>query len=175
MAYKDPKDPRIGLVQKRYRDKHRERRRREDTERHRAGRAVLAAQRAAFLAEHPELIRKRQSPEVEVAKRAACHKRWASRQYEYLRDYHLKTTFGIGIADFNRLLASQNGVCAICLCPETVRRHGKAIPLHVDHDHATGRVRGLLCMRCNNGVGLLGEDPTRLRMAAQYLESSRSS
>lgn len=45
--------------------------------------------------------------------------------------------------------------------------------LHVDHDHVSGKMRGLLCQKCNHGIGLMGEDPDRLRRAARYLEESR--
>jgi hypothetical protein len=64
------------------------------------------------------------------------------------------------------LLAAQGGRCAICVGEWT----GHHIAPHIDHDHATGKVRGLLCVNCNNGLGRFGDDPRRLRAAAQYLE-----
>jgi hypothetical protein len=69
------------------------------------------------------------------------------------------------------MLQLQNGVCAICSCPETVKHHStnEIQPLVVDHDHGTGRVRGLLCTRCNKGIGLLKHNPEFLRAAADYL------
>ena len=67
------------------------------------------------------------------------------------------------------MLDDQGGHCA--LCPSTVadRRGG---PLHVDHDHVTGKVRGLLCGPCNHGIGKFQDDPARLRAAADYLEEA---
>jgi hypothetical protein len=71
---------------------------------------------------------------------------------------------GLTPLDYERMLVAQNGVCAIC----RQRDNGKR--LAVDHSHATGRVRGLLCFSCNTGIGKLGDDPARLRLAADYLE-----
>ncbi len=64
------------------------------------------------------------------------------------------------------MLAAQHGVCAICQT---------APAIHVDHDHRTGQIRGLLCFRCNAALGQLADDPLVLRRAARYLERSRSS
>jgi hypothetical protein len=64
---------------------------------------------------------------------------------------------------------SVNGVCDIC----GRSPFGKAPPadaLHVDHCHATGRIRGLLCSNCNTALGLMGDDPERLRAAIKHLE-----
>lgn len=67
---------------------------------------------------------------------------------------------------FDRLLALQGPQCAICnVVPQDPRR------LVVDHDHATGAVRGLLCQLCNTGIGHLRDDVTIMRSAIKYLES----
>ena len=75
-----------------------------------------------------------------------------------------RSRLGLTLDDYERLLADQGGVCAICKRPPKKRR------LHVDHDHATGKVRGLLCFTCNRYV--LGKYATsaKLRAAADYLE-----
>lgn len=78
----------------------------------------------------------------------------------------LKRYYGITMADFERLHAEQNGLCAICQTPPTKGRR-----LCVDHSHVTGAVRGLLCTSCNQGIGLLLDAPQVLRNAAAYLES----
>lgn len=81
--------------------------------------------------------------------------------------------YGLTADDYDRLVAAQAGVCAICERPERLvqpnRRDGDE-SLAVDHDHDTGRVRGLLCMTCNTAIGKLGDDPALLRRAADYLE-----
>src|SRR3990167_1364689 len=78
--------------------------------------------------------------------------------------------YGIEKADYLAILQAQENRCAICRSEGTVRNGvGERYPLHIDHDHETGVIRGLLCYRCNNGIGLLG-DPAALRAAADYLE-----
>ncbi len=80
--------------------------------------------------------------------------------------------FGLSLNDYKRLLADQNGVCAICSKPETRKIYGKTILMAVDHCHKTGRVRGLLCGGCNKGIGHFGDDPSLLVSAADYLRRS---
>ena len=70
------------------------------------------------------------------------------------------------LGGFDALLASQGGGCAIC--GYRVKPGGRR--LNVDHDHKTGVVRGLLCARCNRGLGWFSDDPQRLKAAAVYLE-----
>lgn len=63
-----------------------------------------------------------------------------------------------------RILEAQDGVCAICHRPPGTRA------LHVDHDHRTGRIRGMLCYGCNRLLLIRGTTPEKLRAAADYLE-----
>lgn len=91
------------------------------------------------------------------------------------RNDRLRKEYGISEAQYEALLRAQGGVCAICHRSESMRgAHGEAQPLSVDHDHSTGRVRGLLCDACNTGVGKFSEEPNRLRAAATYLEHNGS-
>lgn len=78
--------------------------------------------------------------------------------------------YGLTINDYDRLLSSQNGKCAICLSQKHADKRNKRF--HVDHCHKTGLVRGLLCSSCNLGLGQFGDDPEMLKMAAFYLESA---
>lgn len=73
--------------------------------------------------------------------------------------------------DYDAEFAAQNGVCAICGRPERrLSRLGKVVALSIDHDHNTGKYRGLLCTGCNYGLGCFGDNPDRLRTALRYLE-----
>lgn len=83
--------------------------------------------------------------------------------------YRLSHRFGITIERYVELLEEQKGVCAICLHPETSVLRGHVRRLAVDHDHKTGRVRALLCFRCNAGIGRFREDTEVLIRAASYL------
>lgn len=75
--------------------------------------------------------------------------------------------YGLEPEEYDRLLADQGGVCAICREP--------GLKLVVDHDHQTGAVRGLLCADCNIGIGRLKDNPGYLRAAAEYLGGAPSS
>jgi hypothetical protein len=79
---------------------------------------------------------------------------------------HRLRGYGITPEDFDEMLHEQNGVCAICKTNTSDRR------LDVDHCHATGRVRGLLCRPCNHAVGFLKDDPLRFYSAIEYLKQS---
>lgn len=74
---------------------------------------------------------------------------------------------GVTEEDYQRMLDEQGARCAICRATEPWTRSGT---WPVDHDHATGRVRGLLCHACNQAIGMLGDDPERIRAAADYVE-----
>jgi hypothetical protein len=84
------------------------------------------------------------------------------------RDRYLRRTYGITEAQYGDLFDAGDGGCWICGRPPKNRA------LHVDHDHKTGRVRGLLCWRCNRGLQQYSDRPAILRDAASYLESGRA-
>lgn len=88
-----------------------------------------------------------------------------------IRESALKRMYGITVADYDRMYAEQGGTCAICRQPEKLVRRGVLQELSVDHCHATGRVRGLLCHDCNLGIGKLGEDSDRITAAAEYVRA----
>jgi hypothetical protein len=90
------------------------------------------------------------------------------------RNVDFKRTYGITVTEYNEILLSQQGVCAICSKPETSIDHRtKQIRnLAVDHCHSSGKVRGLLCSRCNVAMGQLKDDITVLQSAISYLQRS---
>ncbi len=113
----------------------------------------------------------------------ASTKRWqqanAERVREYQRRYradhaqqfregHLRRVFDLTGAQYQALLDAQRGGCALC---GRAPRNGRS--LHVDHNHQTGVVRGLLCFRCNAGIGQFREDKLRLADAIVYLACGR--
>jgi hypothetical protein len=96
-----------------------------------------------------------------------CHNARGKESKERLhggsRHYHLKRRYGVGDADVAAMVRAQGGRCAIC------RREAA---VHVDHDHVTGLVRGVLCFNCNGGLGQFKDDINKLRRAIAYLESA---
>jgi hypothetical protein len=90
---------------------------------------------------------------------------------ECTKELHRYRTFGICNAKYDEMLTAQHGKCAIC---ESVLNSSRYTKLAVDHDHKTGKVRGLLCMNCNTGLGLFKDSPIRIQNAIAYLERSGS-
>ena len=90
-------------------------------------------------------------------------------EYIALRRLTLKK-YGLTLEDYIARWHAQAGLCAICARPETAMRGGVLKMLAVDHDHATGRVRGLLCFRFNMALGFLDDNRERLSAAQAYLE-----
>lgn len=84
----------------------------------------------------------------------------------YNKNLWLKTKYGISLDEYNRIFTIQNGRCAICDKPSADYKRS----LHVDHNHSDGKIRGLLCVNCNNGVGCFQDNPELLSKAKLYLE-----
>lgn len=103
-------------------------------------------------------------PPLRIKKTPAEHK---ARNAEAKR----RKNYGLAPGQFQVMLDAQNGVCASCGYPETATFRGRPRALHVDHDHTTGQVRGLLCTGCNTALGLLREDPARILGLIRYLEA----
>ena len=113
--------------------------------------------RSAYWHENKERIR---------ARRAAHYERNKDRIKRAVRDYTLKRRFGFGQDEYDRMADAQGRLCAICSRPEGKSRGQR---LAVDHDHDTGKVRALLCVQCNAGIGSLQDSPEVLDKAAAYL------
>ena len=110
--------------------------------------------------------------------RARCHtctkEYYAKKSNEYYHNnkdkivpkrfwYYKKSTHGVTKEQYLAFLEAQHGTCAICKKPPA------AEPLVIDHNHANGEFRGLLCRNCNTGLGLLGDSALVLRNATEYL------
>lgn len=103
-----------------------------------------------------------------------AHKARRARAYravnrELFRGYSLKKTYGMSLEEYETLHAKQNGKCAVCGKPEISTINGNTLSLAVDHCHKTQDIRGLLCLKCNRGLGLFKDSADLLRKAAKYL------
>lgn len=106
--------------------------------------------------------------------RLEVQKEWASNNKErtitYKRKWKLANIYGITEEDYQNKLIEQNHSCAIC-----GSKHSKNIKnkkLYIDHDHKTGKFRGILCSNCNSGLGKFEDNAEFLNSAIQYLKQN---
>ncbi len=181
--------------QRRYAERHPERRAAYLSSAH--YRTLAAARTARYRARHPERIAeyKEKNAEAIKAQNAAYRARVGvhpmndsnSEAYKKYRSSerfakvavngHLKRRYGITLDDYERIYREQNGQCKICGGTTSNRKwkdgRRQRQKLFVDHDHAAGKVRGLLCSTCNRGIAFLKEEVRILENAIKYLLESR--
>ena len=140
--------------------------------------AYARAWRAENGAKCNATIRDRRLADPEKYREARRRRYWAGEREKVLargraarradplltRKYNLRNLYGMSFDDYDALLSAQGEKCAICLGPFDTRPH-------VDHCHETGKVRGLLCNRCNCGIGQLRDNVEILEAAVKYLMS----
>ena len=97
-------------------------------------------------------------------------RKWYKNNPKKVKSNRLKHRYGMTTDDYDRILESQNGVCAICKQKEPI----KGITLAVDHNHDTGAIRGLLYNKCNKGLGYFNDNPNLVETAAEYLAMEHS-
>ena len=102
------------------------------------------------------------------------HKRWRDKNRTRVREtqftYNLMWKYGLSRKEYDSMHEAQNHVCKICKRPQV---GGQTLDrLVVDHCHETGKVRGLLCVNCNSGIGNFSDEITRLKSAIIYLENA---
>lgn len=95
------------------------------------------------------------------------YKKWRGDNKDKIKSSQLKRIYGISLEDYSVLLEEQENKCKVCGKHE-VDHHQS---LHVDHDHNTGEIRGLLCTNCNIGLGYFKDNLTSLSNAIQYLRN----
>lgn len=99
--------------------------------------------------------------------KAQARIRYLRRDKRVDKDRDLQRYYGITLAEFEDRARRQEGRCIVC------NRLPDWGTLNVDHDHETGKIRGLLCGRCNRSLGLVADNPDTLRRLAVYLEQSK--
>jgi len=137
---------------------------------HMENKSANAVRHKIWRENHPEQFSKQQA-------------RYRANNPDKERDRHWRRMlkqYGLTSGQYNDMLASQGNKCAICGIDATIYRNGLVVKdsrgrgprrFAVDHDHATNRVRGLLCNRCNQGLGMFKEDGVILGKAIRYLDS----
>lgn len=102
-----------------------------------------------------------------------CRDKKTPDRKQYSRDWQLKKKYGLEIGEFEAWWISFRGKCGICL-RELKRSEGKGNKTDsvvVDHDHSTGKIRGLLCAACNTGLGMFRDNIINLEKAIKWLKS----
>lgn len=139
--------------------------------------AKRAAKQAAWLAAQPvcqreqcgNLIPESRPPYAKYCspecKKKEMDARWRARSPHYNRQY----LYGMTPEQYEAQMAAQDNRCAICGSADWPGKGGRP---NTDHCHATGVFRGFICGNCNNGLGMFGDSPARLRAAADYLEKA---
>jgi hypothetical protein len=101
------------------------------------------------------------------------HRDWYNRKYKDIsEDKRMKKQYGISLEDYKKMSELQKGLCLICKKPELTFLNQTARKLSIDHCHKTGKVRGLLCQKCNMAIGIFSESEDILNSAIKYLSNN---
>jgi len=146
MPYKDPKSPEAKASQKRRTTKYRTKNRKR----------YLMLSKKNYVKNRKKMIKKQQKYIQKIGRKEYLFRR---------RRNHLKNLYGLSWESYQVLLKSQNKVCAICLSKNKSKRK-----LAVDHSHDNGNIRGLLCDKCNRGLGYFNDDISILKKVIKYLK-----
>ncbi len=108
-------------------------------------------------------------PEKFKKRSADYYKKNRNKVIARTRNYAILNKYGITSEQYDQMLQDQGGVCAVCQKDQSYRERTN---LYVDHYHQSGEIRGLLCQKCNTGIGMLGDDLDSLLKAVSYLEKA---
>ena len=157
----------LRLRSRAWRAKHPERSRAINRASYEAHAEERRAYRKAYVQSHQEEVRAKKKVDYEMnrTKILARQSIWVSTHSQSIRANNLKRLYGLMPEEFDALLAKQDGKCAIC---GTSNWNGRGP--HVDHDHITGKIRGILCHNCNTGSGMLKDDPEIINKLLAYVQ-----
>lgn len=125
--------------------------------------------RARYLKHKAHIQAHAQKPEVK-ARRQALKKIYFQENKEYFREYALKKKYGISYDEYKKIIDKNKGCCPICVVVLTFGSANKDAAV-VDHNHDTGAVRGVICNKCNRGIGLMSSKENLIR-AIKYLDEN---
>ena len=111
----------------------------------------------------------------EIKKRLNKNQRiYLEKNRDKQRAAHIRRTYGIEWSDYLALFIKQGGECAICKTKlATHQQDGNSYEIaHIDHDHESGKIRGLLCNKCNSALGYFNDSALLCKLASQYLEET---
>jgi hypothetical protein len=131
----------------------------------------LKLSKKTWVKSNPDKVRSQWQKSIQKNKeqRKARSRKAYKENPERFKNTNLKSKYGITLKEYNELLFKQNGVCEICS-----QKCKTGFSLSVDHCHRTGKVRGLLCVECNTGIGKLKDSPKLLFKAISYLVKKSS-
>lgn len=118
-----------------------------------------------------EALRQRLNPEKGRSRQLAYRRNNLEKVKCIERASRLRMKYGLTLGEYDKLFAAQLGQCAVCGTGPS----GDSPNFDVDHDHVTGKVRGLLCRSCNLGLGHFKDDPVLTQLATNYLRSHKAS
>ena len=136
-------------------------------ERYKKNRDKIRAQERERMASDPAYREHRR-------KLAEDHARRHPERKQYKRGLYIKKKYGLTLDALAGMVAERRGLCDICGDVPDQATGDCTGTLHTDHNHKTGVVRGLLCYRCNIGIGMMRDRPELLRAAAEYIERARA-
>lgn len=121
--------------------------------------------REKFYKEHYDSVAKTQKKA-----RANFIKKYPEREAEIQAKSRTKKLYNLTLEEVERMYLDQSGLCKICNVPVQRRGNGNLKSANIDHNHLTGKVRGLLCYKCNHGIGNFKDDINLLQSAIKYLQ-----
>ena len=125
--------------------------------------SLLSPRQKARMSESSRLYRSKHKAHIKV-----FNKRYRLEHKEAIRLQRMEKRYGLSKSDYEKLLLKQGGACAIC---RGTKWEGSGP--HIDHDHASGNVRGILCTRCNTALGQIHDSLATARGLVEYLEQSQ--
>ena len=166
MPFADPEDAKA--YRKAYYEKNKEELKAYEKAYNEKNREKINANNKAYNEKNKEKIRAyaRAYYENNKEKLNVKHKAYREKNKDKKRESELKRNFGIGLHEYDLMFTEQKGKCACCGSHQNELTKNLA----VDHDHDTGLIRGLLCGKCNTGIGILGDNIEGLMKALNYLE-----